>query len=59
MAAPNLKQKDIVKKSATEAEMSATNMGMSDRIKLDNNLGTLKSTEKDPKKGRTDLVGPQ
>jgi hypothetical protein len=59
MSAPNLKQKDIVKKSATEAEMSATNMGMQDRIKIDNVLGTLKSTEKDAKKGRKDLIGPQ
>jgi len=50
MAAPNLKQKEIVKPGATEPDMTATTMGMQDRIKMDNTLGTLKSTEKDTAK---------
>jgi hypothetical protein len=59
MSAPNLKQKAIVTKAATEASITTEVQGMQDRIKLDNNLGTLKSTEKDAKKGRKDLIGPQ
>ena len=56
MAADNLKPK--AKPAATEAEMAKTNLAMQDRIKLDNKLGTLKSTEKAPKKGDKKLVGP-
>ena len=56
MAANNLKPK--VKPAATEAEMAKTNLGMQDRIKLDNKLGKLTSTEKKPKKGDAKLVGP-
>jgi len=57
MAAENLKQKDAAKKQH-EADFAATNMGMQDRIKLDNKDGTLVSKEKEPKKGDKKLVGP-
>jgi len=57
MAAENLKQKDAAKKQH-EADFAATNMGMQDRVKIDDNLGTLESKEKVPKKGNAKLVGP-
>jgi len=57
MAAENLKQKKaaIIQ---NEADFSATNMGMQDRIKLDNKDGSLVTKEKDPKAGNRKLVGP-
>ncbi len=57
MATENLQQK----KAATiqkEADFAATNMGMQDRIKLDNKDGSLVSKEKEPKKGNAKLIGP-
>ncbi len=58
MASENLKQKNAVKVAATEKDISAQVMSMQDRIKLDNKLGKLTSTEKAPKKGDKKLVGP-
>ena len=56
MAAENLKQK--AKPAATEKDMAALNIAMQDRIKIDNKLGKITSTEKKPKKGDAKLVGP-
>lgn len=57
MAAENIKQKEALKKQH-EAEFSTINMGMQDRIKLDNELGKLVSKEKDSKPSNKKLIGP-
>lgn len=57
MSSENIKQKEALKKQH-EAEFSAINMGMQDRIKLDNKDGSLVSKEKDPKPGNKKLIGP-
>jgi len=57
MSSENIKQKEALKKQH-EAEFSVINMGMQDRIQLDNTLGKLVSKEKDPKPGNKKLIGP-
>lgn len=57
MSSENLKT-DRRKIIQHESDFAKTNIGMQDRIKLDNVAGRLVSKEKEPKKADKKMIGP-